>query len=197
MRLLSIGRVVATSATVVMQGIVNVVTRRVVPSRVSLGVGDVAPAFELSASDGKTYRLSDFRGRSVVVLAWFPAAFTGGCTIECRSIHAHETALEQFEVVVFGASVDDPSTLSAFADAFDLRFPMLGDTDRAVARAYGVLGASGLASRVTFYIGLDGRIVAVDRTGATATHGASIEQTLRQLGIPRRPAASAAPALTS
>jgi peroxiredoxin Q/BCP len=196
-RLLKILRVVATSATILIHGIVNIVMRRVEPSRAVLGVGDEAPEFALKASDGKTYRLSSYRGRSAVVLAWFPAAFTGGCTIECRSIRAHEAVLEQFDVAVFGASVDAPSTLSAFAEAFDLRFPVLGDADRAVARAYGVLGTSGLASRVTFYIGLDGKIAAVDRTGATVTHGASIEQTLKQLGIPRRMAMSATPALTS
>ena len=196
MRFLNAVRVLATSAAVIVRGVANVVTRRIDPSRSALGVGDVAPEFELRASNERTYRLSSYRGRSAVVLAWFPAAFTGGCTIECRSISAFDSALESFDAVVFGASVDEVSTLGAFAAAFELRFPILSDPDRTVARAYGVLGASGLAGRVTFYIGLDGRITAVDRSGTTATHGASIEETLIRLGIPRRPA-TVAPALTS
>ena len=49
-------------------------------SAAELKVGDVAPDFELKASDGKTYKLSDFKGKKAVVVAWFPKAFTGGCT---------------------------------------------------------------------------------------------------------------------
>ena len=51
-----------------------------------LKVGDPAPDFTLQASDGKTYKLSDFKGKQAVVLAWFPKAFTQGCTIECKSL---------------------------------------------------------------------------------------------------------------
>ena len=51
-----------------------------------LKVGDPAPDFTLQASDGKEYRLSDFRGKQAVVLAWFPRAFTSGCTVECKSL---------------------------------------------------------------------------------------------------------------
>ena len=48
--------------------------------------GDPAPAFRLQGTDGKTYSLADFKGKSAVVLAWFPKAFTSGCTIECKSL---------------------------------------------------------------------------------------------------------------
>ena len=51
-----------------------------------LKVGDMAPAFSLAGSDGKTYTLADYKGKSAVVLAWFPKAFTTGCTIECKSL---------------------------------------------------------------------------------------------------------------
>ena len=54
-----------------------------------LKVGDRAPDFTLQASDGKTYKLSDFKGKKAVVLAWFPKAYTSGCTIECKSLAEH------------------------------------------------------------------------------------------------------------
>ena len=53
---------------------------------VELKVGDKAPNFKLQASDGKTYNLADFAGKKAVVIAWFPAAFTKGCTVECKSL---------------------------------------------------------------------------------------------------------------
>ena len=52
----------------------------------TLKVGDMAPDFSLQGSDGKTHKLSDYRGKSAVVAAWFPKAFTSGCTIECKSL---------------------------------------------------------------------------------------------------------------
>lgn len=52
----------------------------------ALEVGDMAPDFSLPGSDGKTYQLSDYRGKQAVVLAWFPKAYTYGCTIECKSL---------------------------------------------------------------------------------------------------------------
>lgn len=53
---------------------------------IELKVGDAAPDFRLQASDGKTHSLSDFKGKKAVVVAWFPKAFTSGCTIECKSL---------------------------------------------------------------------------------------------------------------
>src|ERR1700688_2913624 len=71
-----------------------------------LKVGDKAPDFTLKASDGKTYSLSDFKGKKGVVIAWFPRAFTGGCTKECKSFKANSEALKATNVAYFTASVD-------------------------------------------------------------------------------------------
>lgn len=57
-----------------------------------LKVGDHAPAFSLKGSDGKTYTLDQFKGKSAVVIAWFPKAFTKGCTAECKSLQANSKA---------------------------------------------------------------------------------------------------------
>ena len=73
-----------------------------------LKVGDLAPDFNLPGSDGKTYRLSDYRGKQAVVLAWFPRAFTPGCTAECKLMAQHGPKLREFDVAYFTASVDTP-----------------------------------------------------------------------------------------
>ena len=61
-----------------------------------LKIGDAAPDFSLQASNGKTYRLSDFRGKQAIVLAWFPKAYTRGCTLECKSLAEHGDLIKQF-----------------------------------------------------------------------------------------------------
>src|SRR5450432_708549 len=73
-----------------------------------LKVGDKAPDFSLKGSDGKTYKLSDFKGKKAVVVAWFPKAFTGGCTAECKSFRENSDSLKPLKVAYFTASVDTP-----------------------------------------------------------------------------------------
>src|SRR6478735_11617487 len=71
-----------------------------------LKVGDMAPDFSLPASDGKTYKLSDYKGKQAVVIAWFPKAFTQGCTIECKSLAANGEKIKKYDATYFMASVD-------------------------------------------------------------------------------------------
>src|SRR5438270_9992662 len=95
-----------------------------------LKVGDQAPNFKLQATDGKTYQLSDFKGKQAVVLAWFPAAFTRGCTIECKSLSEHGDMIEKYNVTYFMASVDPiegEKGNKAFAEAHNAHFPLLSD----------------------------------------------------------------------
>ena len=66
-----------------------------------LKVGDEAPGFELPGSDGETYRLGDYRGERAVVLAWFPKAFTPGCTTECTVMAREGEKLREFDVAYF------------------------------------------------------------------------------------------------
>ena len=154
--------------------------------RVDLAAGDVAPDFTLSASDGQTYRLADLRGR-VVVIAWFPKAFTAGCTAECRSIGMSRRALGAFDAAIFAASCDTVEINREFAASTGIEFPILSDPDAAVARAYGVLGPLGLPSRWTVYIGADGRLLAIDREVRFGNHGADIIAALERFGVSRRP----------
>src|SRR6476660_7562164 len=131
-----------------------------------LKVGDPAPNFSLKASDGKTYKLSDFKGKQAVVLAWFPKAFTQGCTIECKSLAEHGDMIKKYNVKYFMASVDPiegEQGNKAFAAAHNADFPLLSDPDKKTAEAYGVLNGRPVASRWTFYIAKDGKIMAIEK----------------------------------
>jgi thioredoxin-dependent peroxiredoxin len=89
--------------------------------------------------------------------------------------------VRQFDVAYFAASVDTPETNAKFAKSLDLDFPILSDPSKSVARAYGVLGAIGMASRRTFYIGKDGRIAAIDRKVSAGSHGEDVVRMLAGL----------------
>ena len=126
-----------------------------------LEVGDPAPDFALQASDGKTYRLSDFKGKRAVVVAWFPKAFTQGCTVECKSLAANGERIRRYDVAYFMASIDPLDENTRFAAEHQADFPLLSDPTKQTAKAYGVLNPSGsFALRWTFYIDRDGKIVA-------------------------------------
>jgi peroxiredoxin Q/BCP len=155
-----------------------------------LNVGDTAPDFKLQASDGKTYQLSDFKGKKAVVLAWFPRAFTQGCTIECKSLAANGDKIRKYEVAYFMASVDPvegEKGNKAFAESEKADFPLLSDPTKEVAAAYGVLNPErGFASRWTFYIDKNGKVVAVDKTVKPATSAEDMLAKLAALGVPTR-----------
>ena len=151
-----------------------------------LKVGDMAPDFSLQGTDGKTYRLSDFKGKQAVVLAWFPKAFTGGCTIECKSLAEHGDMIKKYNVAYFMASVDPiegDQGNKAFAEAQKADFPLLSDPTKKTAEAYGVLNGRPMASRWTFYIGKDGRILAIDKTVKPATSAEDIAAKLGELKV--------------
>ena len=150
-----------------------------------LEVGDEAPDFELQASDGKTYRLSDFRGEQAVVIAWFPKAFTRGCTIECKSLAANGHLIREYDVAYFMASVDPLEDNIGFAEQQNADFPLLSDPDKQVAEAYGVLAESGYARRHTFYIGEDGRVIDIDRSVQPETSAEDMAARLGDLGVAR------------
>ncbi len=81
----------------------------------------------------------------------------------------------------FGASVDSPETNARFAASIGVDYPILSDPEKTVARAYGVLGATGFASRWTFYIDADGRILDIDKKVSAASHGRDVVSKLKTL----------------
>ena len=156
------------------------------PARaVDLKVGDAAPAFSLPGTDGKTHTLSQYRGKAVVV-AWYPAAFTSGCTAECKSFAENGPILKQFDVAYFMASVDAPEKNKAFAEQEKADFPLLSDPDKKVAAASGVLSPRGTAMRWTFYIGPDGRIVHIEKSVTAQTAGQQLAAKLAELGVKKK-----------
>ncbi|HYE30177.1 MAG TPA: peroxiredoxin family protein [Methylomirabilota bacterium] len=152
-----------------------------------LKVGDPAPEFELQGSDGKTHKLSDYKGKKAVVLAWFPKAFTPGCTTECKSMKEHGDKLREQEVAYFTASADDAETNKKFAESLSLDYPILSDPKREVAKAYGVVTPErNNPQRWTFYIDKEGKIAHIDKGVKTGTAGSDIAAKLTELGIAKK-----------
>jgi thioredoxin-dependent peroxiredoxin len=148
-----------------------------------LKVGDQAPNFELKGSDGKTYKLEDLKGKKPVVIAWFPKAFTGGCTKECKAMKEQGDEIRKYNVAYFTASVDDAEQNKKFAESLGLDFPILSDPTKETAKAYGVLNERGMANRWTFYIDQNGKIAHIDKKVNTETHGKDIAAQLKSLGV--------------
>jgi thioredoxin-dependent peroxiredoxin len=152
-----------------------------------LKVGDPAPDFSLVGTDGKTYKLSDFKGKSAVVVAWFPKAKTGGCTIECKNIKAEGERLRAYNVAYFTASVDDPKLNKEFSDDLGLDYPILSDPTRATATAYGLLKApGGVTNRYTVYVGKDGKLALIDKAVKPASSVTDIIANLDKLGVEKK-----------
>ncbi|MEQ1760803.1 MAG: redoxin domain-containing protein [Vicinamibacterales bacterium] len=170
-------------------------------------VGDMAPDFTLPGSDGKTHKLSEYRGKTMVVLAWFPKAFTGGCTTECKSLAENGDKIQKYQVAYFMASTDQLEDQIAFAKATSVAvqgrngeslgrtvekksadFPMLADPSGASARAYGVADEldRGRARRWTFYIDKSGRVAAIDTAVRPATSAEDMIAKLVDLKVPTK-----------
>jgi peroxiredoxin Q/BCP len=158
----------------------------VASSAVALEVGQRAPDFKLQGSDGKTYALADFAGKRGFVLAWFPKAFTSGCTAELEDLRDNARAIAAYDAAVFMVSLDSPQQNAAFAKSVDAKQVLLSDEGGSVASAYGVGGLGGYAKRWTFYVDKDGVLRAIDTEVATDTAGQDIARKLGELGFPKK-----------
>jgi peroxiredoxin len=135
--------------------------------KTSLKVGEMAPDFQLSSSTGKPIKLSDFRGKQTVVLAFFPAAFTGGCTKEMTAYTAEINKFKQAGAQVLAISTDNQPTLNHWAGELKSDYPYLSDFQRKVSAEYGVLiPERGIANRTTFVIDKNGKIQHIDEGNA-------------------------------
>src|SRR5262249_48627820 len=103
------------------------------------GPGDVAPAFSLPATGGKTVTLADYKGKTVV-LAFYPKAFTGGCTKEMSAFRDRHPEFSGDGVQVLGISADDLETQTKFAESLKVPFPLIADPEGVAVNAYGVGG---------------------------------------------------------
>jgi peroxiredoxin Q/BCP len=149
-----------------------------------LKVGDPAPPFSLEGSDGKTYSLDQFKGKQAVVLAWYPKAFTPGCTAECKSFGEKGADMKRLKVAYFTASVDSPDLNRKFAESVSADYPILSDPGKSVAKAYGVLNEQrGFANRWTFYIDKNGVIREIDKKVNARQAAPDVAAKVKELGL--------------
>ena len=138
--------------------------------------GKPAPDFELKSDSGDTVKLSELRGKPVV-LYFYPKDDTPGCTTQACGIRDAYGEFERAGAVVLGVSPDDESSHVKFRNKYELPFTLLADTDHAVAEQYGVWGEKkymGKAymgvKRSTFVIDADGSVKKVMHDVKPATH---------------------------
>ena len=135
-----------------------------------LAPGDPAPPFTLSDADGKQVSLADYAGRKVVVY-FYPAASTPGCTKEACDFRDSLASLNSAGITVLGISPDQPAKLARFRDKEGLTFPLLSDPDHAVLEAYGAWGEKKLYGKVTVGVIRSTFVVDADGTIAKALYG--------------------------
>jgi thioredoxin-dependent peroxiredoxin len=129
-----------------------------------LKVGDKAPEIRVQTDSGETFRLSDLKGKRVV-LYFYPKADTPGCTTEACEFRDSLSELKEKGAVVVGVSPDKPAAQAKFKQKYDLPFTLLADEEKAAAEAYGVWKEKNMygrkvmgIERTTFVIGPDGKI---------------------------------------
>ncbi len=125
--------------------------------------GELAPDFSLTDQNGQTQQLSSLLTNGPVVLFFYPAAMTSGCTKEACSFRDNASAFADFHAQRVGISMDDVAKQAEFSSQHNFDYPLLADTDGAVAKSYGVKRAIGLlkVKRTTFVINQDRTIRAV------------------------------------
>ena len=144
--------------------------------------GDAAPLIEGKDQDGKAWKLADVIGKKVVLLYLYPKDDTPGCTKEACGFRDRMADLKKDKVEVIGVSFDSPESHQKFIAKHKLNFPLLADTDGKIADAYGVrITGRDMARRVSFLIGLDGKIAHVTDTPSADTHLSEMKEAVARL----------------
>jgi thioredoxin-dependent peroxiredoxin len=160
--------------------------RLIMTADVELKVGDTAPDFTLPSADSTPVSLKDFRGKRVIVY-FYPAAMTPGCTTQACDFRDNLSELEGEGVAVVGISPDPVAKLAKFRDEQDLTFPLLSDVDKTTLLAYGAYGEKKLygktvvgVRRSTFVVGADGALEAAQYNVKATGHVAKLR---KELGV--------------
>lgn len=146
----------------------------------SLKVGDAAPDFSVNDQSGKPVKLSDFKGKKVV-LYFYPKDNTPGCTAEACNLRDNYQALMKAGYIVLGVSTDNEKSHQKFIDKFELPFPLLADTEKEIHEKYGTWVEKSMygrkymgTARVTFVIGENGKVEEIIEKVKTKDHTAQI-----------------------
>src|SRR5256885_384720 len=145
-------------------------------------VGDKAPLVSGKDQDGKTWNLADVVGKKVVLLYFYPKDDTPGCTKEACGLRDRMADLKKDNVQVIGVSFDSEDSHKKFIAKHNLNFPLLADTDGRIADAYGARsGSNNRARRISFLIGLDGKIAHVTDNKDADVHIAEMQDAIQKL----------------
>ncbi|MBA6257752.1 MULTISPECIES: thioredoxin-dependent thiol peroxidase [unclassified Colwellia] len=143
----------------------------------TITVGETAPLFTLLDENSNEVALADYIGKKQVLVYFYPKAMTPGCTVQAQGLRDNKAKLEQLNTVVFGISPDEPKRLIKFCQRDEINFTLLSDVDHSVADAFGVWGLKKFMGkeydgihRLTFLIGLDGKISHVFNKFKTKDH---------------------------
>lgn len=137
-----------------------------------LRVGDPAPAFKAQGDDGKEYSLENLKGKAIVIY-FYPKDDTSGCTVEAQGFRDDYEAFNKKGAVVLGVSLDSAASHKEFREKYKLNFPLLVGNDR-LLESFGVPSTLGFASRQTFVIGKDGKVLKIYREVTPKGHSAEI-----------------------
>jgi peroxiredoxin Q/BCP len=152
-----------------------------------LKAGDKAPAFSLKNTEGKTVKLSDFKGKKLA-LYFYPKDMTPGCTKEACGFRDDHAELKKRGVEVVGVSADDQTSHQKFTEKYSLPFTLLSDADHSVMEKYGAWGEKNMYGkkimgvlRSTFIIDEEGRIAHIFRKVKTDTHSGDVLKIIDQM----------------
>lgn len=148
-----------------------------------LSIGDKAPHFEAQSYEGKTISLSDYAGKSIVILYFYPRDNTPGCTKEACSMRDGMDELSGLGIQVLGVSTDSVKSHEKFRDKFKLNFPLLSDKSKEIVKAYDVQSAFGSASRKSFLIDKNGVIRHIWNKVKTSDHANEVMDKVKELGL--------------
>ena len=144
--------------------------------------GDTAPLFTGRDQDGKTINLADVIGKKIVLLYFYPKDFTGGCTKEACGFRDRMGDLQTNNVEVIGVSFDSVDSHKKFTDTYKLNFTLVADPDGKIVAAYDAkMPVVSMANRVSFLIGLDGKIVHVTDAGNPDIHFSEMKDAIAGL----------------
>ena len=154
----------------------------------TLSVGDKAPLFTLKNENEKEIALAGYIGKKQVLVYFYPKAMTPGCTVQAQGLRDSQSQLNDLNTIVFGISPDEPKRLAKFCQRDELNFTLLSDVDHKVADDFGVWGLKKFMGReydgihrLSFLIGLDGKISHVFNKFKTKEHHQVVLNTLNEL----------------